>query len=622
VVQVSPRPIANAGPDQSICPGEGVVIGDVPTGGGPEYTYLWSPAAGLSSVTDRRPTASPNFTTTYYLKVVSNGCESIADAVTVVVKPRPAPTVAAAVVNVCYGDSAQLTALRPAGVPPTAEITYRWEPPTGLNNPFSPTPRAGVLQSTTYTLYVTADGCTADVLPTVRVLVAPRVSVDADVNDRPGGYKYCQGDETGVQLNAVADGPPPLIVRWSPAAGLSDPNIPNPVARPMETRTYTVTVTQPGTGCTAVDSVRVVSIPTMGAQISADKTKICAGDSATLVVTGGLGSPKVEWKPLTGLSCADCAVTRAAPNATTTYTVTLKEAGCAINKLFTLEVSPQPQADIAFSSDLQCASNRVRFWDRSLNAAHRTWYFGDGNVSNEEAPIHTYSAPGEYEVSLIVAGADGFCSDTAIAKRKVRVGKGVIAGFSTQPLPPIILTMPDAFVFLNDESQNATTLLWDFGDGFRSTEKNPVHEYRRQGSFWVTLYATDEAGCTDTAFKGPFIVREPETCELPNVFTPNGDGVNDFFFVDDAKCIFPLNANLGALPVHISIRDRWGQVVFSREAKRWDGRNENGRDCPSGVYYYTVVIGRDAPADRTPNLEGDATQKSKRVYTGSVTLIR
>ncbi len=622
VVQVSPRPVANAGPDKSICPGESVVIGDVPTGGGPDYAYLWSPATGLSATNVQRPTASPNFTTTYYLKVVSNGCESIADEVVVVVKARPAPSVGAAVVNVCYGDSAQLTALRPAGIPVTADVSYRWEPSTGLDNPTSPTPRSGVSESTTYTLYVTADGCTADVAPTVRVLVAPPLFVDADIVNRPGGYRYCQGDDVGVQLNANVDGPPPLTVRWAPAAGLNDPNILNPVARPEETTTYTLTVTQPGSGCKAVDSVRVVSIPGMNAEIFADKPKICAGDSAVLQVDGGLGSPRVQWQPATGLSCTDCAVTRAAPDVTTTYTATLKEAGCTINKIVTLEVSPQPQADMDISSDLNCVSNRVRFWDRSVNSAFRIWEFGDGNISNESSPVHTYQAPGDYEITLVVWGSDGFCTDTAVSKRKVRVGKGVAADFSTQPIAPIILTMPDAFVAFENESENAVKYLWDFGDGFRSTEKSPLHEYRRVGSFWVTLYATDEAGCTDTAFKGPFIVREPEMCELPNVFTPNGDGINDFFIVDDAKCIFPLNANLGSLPVHIAVRDRWGYVVFSRETKRWDGRTENGKDCPGGVYYYTVTIGRDAPAERNPNLEGDATQKSKRVYTGSVTLIR
>jgi gliding motility-associated-like protein len=622
VVQVSPRPVAHAGPDLSLCPGESTVIGDVPTGGGPEYEYFWSPATGLSATNVQRPTAAPNFTTTYYLKVRSNGCESIADEVVVSVKPRPTPAVDAAVVNICTGDSAQLTALRPTGISPSAEVSYRWEPATGLNDPLSRTPRSGVTESTVYTLYVTADGCTADVFPTVRVLVAPPVKADADAGNRPGGYRYCQGDDVGIQLNATAEGTPPLTVRWTPAEGLSDPTALNPVARPAETTTYTLTVTQNATGCTATDTVKVVAIPTMGARVMTDKPKICAGDSATLSVEGGLGSAQALWQPSDGLACDRCATTKASPARTTVYTVTLKEAGCGIQKIFALEVSPQPKADMTISGDLHCPSNRVRFWDRSTDAGFRIWDFGDGNLSNDENPVHTYRAPGEYQITLSVTSADGFCSDTAVSKRKIRVGKGVFANFSTHPKPPIILTMPDAFVAFTDESQNAVHRLWDFGDGHRSSEIHPVHEYRRVGSFWVTLYATDEAGCTDTAFKGPFIIREPEMCELPNVFTPNGDGVNDWFFVDDAKCIFPLNGNLGSVPVHIAIRDRWGRVVFSQNAKRWDGRTENGKDCPAGVYYYTVTIGRDAPEQRHPDLEGDATQKSKRVYTGSVTLIR
>jgi hypothetical protein len=86
-VTVNPNPVADAGPNASILPGESVIIGGSPTasGGTPPYTYLWSPAMGLDDPTLPNPTASPAATTTYTVTVTdANGCQDT-DAMTVTV---------------------------------------------------------------------------------------------------------------------------------------------------------------------------------------------------------------------------------------------------------------------------------------------------------------------------------------------------------------------------------------------------------------------------------------------------------------------------------------------------------------------------------------------------------
>ncbi|HHG86583.1 MAG TPA: hypothetical protein ENJ82_17670, partial [Bacteroidetes bacterium] len=89
LVTVSPTPIADAGPDAIVCEGDSVVLQGIATGAGPAYTYQWSPQAGLSNPSIANPTASPALTTVYSLVVISNGCASIADDVTVFVTEIP-----------------------------------------------------------------------------------------------------------------------------------------------------------------------------------------------------------------------------------------------------------------------------------------------------------------------------------------------------------------------------------------------------------------------------------------------------------------------------------------------------------------------------------------------------
>lgn len=108
----------------------------------------------------------------------------------------------------------------------------------------------------------------------------------------------------------------------------------------------------------------------------------------------------------------------------------------------------------------------------------------------------------------------------------------------------------------------------------------------QDGSLGPTFTATDSGGYRVIAwFKGCNTADSvrvdtcPSTILLPNVFTPNGDGINDFFDFDEE--------NLEVYEVHIF--DRWGKEVYftEKEGAHWDG-NFNGRAVPVGVYYWTI----------------------------------
>jgi gliding motility-associated-like protein len=96
-----------------------------------------------------------------------------------------------------------------------------------------------------------------------------------------------------------------------------------------------------------------------------------------------------------------------------------------------------------------------------------------------------------------------------------------------------------------------------------------------------------KGSCADTAIQ--YInVEIPSSLEVPNVFTPNGDGTNDLFFLNIANIS----------KVHMTIHDRWGNLVYDLTNEKgnveWDGNNQKGKAVPDGVYMYVVTAaGKD-----------------------------
>lgn len=118
---------------------------------------------------------------------------------------------------------------------------------------------------------------------------------------------------------------------------------------------------------------------------------------------------------------------------------------------------------------------------------------------------------------------------------------------------------------------------WNFGDG--STAASPITKYKftEVGEYTVVMYVMDENDCLDSTFK---IINILEGIKVPNVFTPNGDGSNDLFYIP----------NSGIKEYHLQIFNRWGGVIFETTAPEiaWDGRSNTGSEVSEGIYYYVL----------------------------------
>jgi photosystem II stability/assembly factor-like uncharacterized protein len=244
--------VAEAGVNKSVVCGGSVQLSTVTTNytGAGVFRYKWTPSTGLNNDTISNPIATLNSNTVYWVAVTSpSGCTA-SDNVSVTVLPLTAN--AGADKTILCGGTAQLDAVA-TNYTGTGILRYKWSPSTGLNNDTIANPTSKTISNTTYTVTVTSpSGCTAtdNVIVTVTPLTV-NAGVDKIVN--------CG---VPVQLGVTSTNyifAPPLKYKWTPATGLSNDTIANPIAAASNI-TYTVTITSPS-GCTASDNVAISITP-------------------------------------------------------------------------------------------------------------------------------------------------------------------------------------------------------------------------------------------------------------------------------------------------------------------------------------------------------------------------
>lgn len=177
--------------------------------------------------------------------------------------------------------------------------------------------------------------------------------------------------------------------------------------------------------------------------------------------------------------------------------------GCMRTTSDTIRIIP-PSIDFIGSPLNGCAALNTSFTNNSNNYERFIWYFGDGGTDSTLNASHIYNLPGIYDVKLV--GIDEYgCRDSLIKPRYVSVlGLNPTIGISPQVgCPPFTIN----FI---DNTQGATSWLWNFGDGINSTIQNPSHTYTSTGVFPVKLIVSNGV-CTDSVTQSNFI-----RVEFPN----------------------------------------------------------------------------------------------------------
>ncbi len=633
-VTVNPIPSVDAGPNDTICNGDSVTIGGSPTGSGgtTPYTYEWEPASGLSSTSEANPLASPDATTTYTVTLTDeNGCTSV-DSLIVSVNPSPAVD-AGPNDTICNGDSITIGG-SPTGSGGTTPYTYEWEPASGLSSASDANPTASPDSTTTYTVTLTdVNGCMS--IDSMFIFVRPSPLVEAGMNDT-----ICNGQSVTLGGSPTGSGGTgSLTYDWGPSSDLNNTSYANPIANPDTTTTYTVTVTDEN-GCSSIDSVTIIVNPNPSPNVNSN-SPVCEGEDIELTESGG-DATAWSWSGPNGYISVEQypTISSAVISDGGIYSVTVADVeGCTASADVEVVVNPVPDATIVDPGDF-CSEDAPEVLSAATSGG--TWS-GSGITDSESGVFDpTQAVIGDniitYTVSnglcegldqititvikqehAIILDAGPFCYDDFTVQLETEYPGGMwsgafvdssgvfdvgsayagehdvfysYSGFCGDTAHKEIVVYPSNFAvdyvaydpscygkdigyieFMVSGGTEPYTYHWDEG-----SSDTAFISGLSAGEYNFTI--TDANGCSTEVSKIHLNEGDLNCLEIPNAFTPNGDGVNDTWIIE----------NLEYHPkATVQVFNRWGQLLYQGrpETDFWDGTHK-GRPVPMGSYMYVI----------------------------------
>jgi len=197
---------------------------------------------------------------------------------------------------------------------------------------------------------------------------------------------------------------------------------------------------------------------------------------------------------------------------------------CTLPDTFMLNISVQEPPVASFTFNDACDLS-VSFTNTSTGSIFSSWDFGDGFSSSSVSPTHSYANPGIYNATLIVSNAVG-CLDTLVTQ--ITLNAPPLAAYSfVQPQCTLLVS-------LQNNSLNASSYSWDFGDGTISSLTDPNHLYLDTGSYTIRLIASSGA-CKDTVYQSLSLFLPPISafnaqpqCNLVVDFNNTSLGANSY----------------------------------------------------------------------------------------------
>ncbi|MCX7862409.1 MAG: PKD domain-containing protein [Bacteroidales bacterium] len=249
--------------------------------------------------------------------------------------------------------------------------------------------------------------------------------------------------------------------------------------------------------------------------------------------------------------------------------------------LIVFYISTQAQISVNFKADttVACPGYAIQFTDLSVGDTvfNWQWDFGDGNTSIQQNPTHSYSSPGFYTVKLTASSSNATQTKTKNNYIQIRDFPQASISYTDTLFLPSFEFYFEATITNNDGYPYY--YYWNFDQTqYQKGENYAIHIFPHEGQHNVSLVVKAGAGCHDTVH---FTIQARDTLMAPNIFTPNGDGMNDVFVVKTN----------GYNNFTLEIFNKWGVIVYTVTAKRpyWDGYSSAGIKVPPGVYYFHVT---------------------------------
>lgn len=427
------------------------------------------------------------------------------------------PTISVNNATLCAGTSTILTA--------SGATSYTWN--TGAT---TSTISVNPSSSISYSVIGTQAGCTGIGNANVTVNSSPIISVSNST--------LCAGASTVLTASGATS------YTWNTGATTATLSV-----SPSNTSTYVVAGENAGCIGTNTVTVTVNANPTL----SVNNATICSGTSAQLNATPSLGGGSYIWIPGSQLTQS----ISVSPLATSNYSVIYSVNGCTVMATSNVSVNPVPSVNVSSASVCEGATGTIT---ATPSVAGGTYIWSP----NGESTSAITASPNSTTVYGVLYSLNG-CTTTATGTITVNPSPVLSLSASSNSINPL----ENVTISSNGTSG---TFVWDTGDNTSSISVSP----QQTTTYCATL--TTASGCTNTDCI-TIIVMDISTLYIPNVFTPNNDGVNDIFYIPSSNIV----------EFELQIFNRWGQLLFEADQvlKGWDGTFK-GQVVPDGVYVYIL----------------------------------
>ncbi|MCG9909938.1 MAG: gliding motility-associated C-terminal domain-containing protein [Flavobacteriales bacterium] len=574
LITITPQPsVQITQQNATICQGNSTTINA--TANGP---VAWSTLQTGNAITVNAPGQYVAFTT--------NACGVASDTIVVTSSPLASVQITENDFSICSGNTAVISA--------TGSGTINWSTGQTGNS-------INISSGGTYTATVTNNcGSVTDNI-TITEISAPSVVINET------NFALCAG--ASATLTTTASG----TVTWSTGQ----------TGNSISVNTgglYIATVTN--TCGNAADSIQISTASQPSVQITQNNAAICEGETFVIQATG---SGTINWS--TGQTGNSITV-----NDGGTFTATVTNSCGTVSDSIQITQNPLPFVNIQPVNPVICNATGIQ-----LTADANAPVSWNGN-----APSASFTVNNAQTVVAIASNSCGTASDTVVVSEGILPqaqisgpsivsictgssyalsgsGNGTLIWSNQSTGNAITVTnsgvyflisqtecgtdtafvnvsvsSPDASFTANpptgnipltvqtaNQSTGAQTYLWSSGNGEVSDAFSPSFDYNVPGEFTLGLWITDANGCMDSAFT-QILVYESMEVFLPNVFTPNGDLVNDEYFA----------VVKGVSDFRMFIFNRWGERVFESVSPdlHWDGTAPFGNEAVDGVYFCTVIV--------------------------------
>ncbi len=266
--------------------------------------------------------------------------------------------------------------------------------------------------------------------------------------------------------------------------------------------------------------------------------------------------------------------------------ISVSNNGCQDTLESPVEVKKSPIASFYVNSTSGCSPLCLSFSDQSeVNASSlvsQQWIFDDttlGFISSFEECFENLSKEEDLQIDFkYIVTNDIGCQDTLELEDYLSVYHNPVSSFT---INPNVTNMYEREVEMLNESIGADNYLWFLEETIISEDFEPIYDYPDTGSFDVLLIAYTINNCIDSSFQ-TLLIEPVENVYVPSAFTPDGDGINDYFNVST----FGIRED-GFL---LRVFNRWGEEVFRSEDAfmGWDGTYK-GSPSKSDVYVYRLI---------------------------------